>query len=324
MKPMTTKNRIRPRVVIDCDPGQDDVLAIALAAQHCDVVGITTVAGNSPLHNTVRNARIACDLFGLDHVPVHAGATQPLAGQSLEFATDVHGRTGLDGPATREPSRPPDGDDAVSFLIETLLREDGIWLIATGPMTNIALALQRCPDLLSRIAGMSFMGGSTTHGNVTVMGEFNMVFDPEAADYVLTHATLPEHASIRMSGLDLTHQITGDHQMIGRLRAHGSASSMFCAELQEHYLQFYVDLLNQEREAIHFPLHDPCAVLAVTHPELFTFEVAQVSVETSGVYTRGMTVIERRPWKTGAGNVHIATNPSVDTARQLIEAALLR
>jgi inosine-uridine nucleoside N-ribohydrolase len=312
-----TDTKPRLRVLIDCDPGQDDVIAIAVAAAHCDIVGITTVAGNAPLHHTVQNARIACDLFGLDHVPVHSGAHEPLAGQRMGFAEDVHGRTGLNGPPRREPSRSPDGSDAVTYLIDTLRAEPGLSLIVTGPMTNIAQALRRAPDILDSVNIVSFMGGSATHGNITSTAEFNVLFDPEAAEIVLG-----SHAPLRMAGLDLTHQITGDVRMIQRFHEHGTIASIFCAQLQEHYLDFYVHLLKCEPQEVRFPLHDPTAVLALTHPHLFTFSRHQVEVECAGVHTRGMTVVDRRPWTLGVGNVELVVNPQVDASVALIEAAV--
>ena len=294
MNANTESARVRPRVLIDCDPGHDDVLAIGVAARHCHIVAITTVAGNSPLVNTTRNALIATELFGLGAVAVHSGASGPLNGTSGGFATGPHGRSGLDGPLPRTPARNADGDDAVSFIIDTVRSEEGLWLVPIGPLTNIALALRRAPDIASRVAGISIMGGSLTHGNVTSAAEFNIWFDPEAAAEVFASG-----APLRMCGLDLTHQVAADGRFADALSAHGSDTSQFCAELM-HFYQGYSartrGLTGDAAYAAPAPLHDPCAVMAITHPELFSMQRLHVAVETAGAYTRGMTHADTRPW----------------------------
>ncbi len=296
----------RPRVIVDCDPGHDDVFAIATAAMFCDVVAITAVAGNSPLHNTERNARIARDLMGLTHVPVHSGADQPLAGPTSATAIEAHGRTGLDGPPPREPEYALDGTDAVSFIVEQTRSEEGIWLVALGPLTNIALALQADPTLRHRISGLSFMGGSTTHGNITTAGEFNTYFDPEAAAAVLD-AGVP---LVRMFGLNLTHQVKAGTQMIDALIMADTERSEFCAELLRFSQQFNANIYGlcaDEHGLAEVPMHDPCAVLGVARPDLFEFVPYHVVVETVGTHTRGQTLIDQRPWnRRHGGNVQVA------------------
>jgi inosine-uridine nucleoside N-ribohydrolase len=311
--------RARPRVIIDCDPGHDDVFAIGLAATTCDVVAITAVAGNSPLTNTARNACIARDLFGLD-VPVHAGAAGPLAGGEAGYAIAAHGRTGLDGPEPRTPTRGVDGDDAVSLLIETCRADEGLWLIATGPLTNVALALRAAPDLPGRVSGLSWMGGSVTHGNVTPVAEFNAWFDPEAASEVLA-ASWPE---LRMFGLNLTHQVLAGQASIDRLHTYDSDTSRFCAELLRFGNAFQAGVMGLPTERIHeaaSPMHDPCAVLGVARPGLFTFHRRDVAVELTGEHTRGATVVDRRPWRRD-GRIDVAHDVDATAALELIEAAV--
>ncbi len=306
----------KPRVIVDCDPGHDDVFALATAAMLCDVVAITAVAGNSALHNTERNARVARDLLGLDGVPVHSGATQPLAGPTTTSAVDAHGRTGLDGPPPRPPLLPLDGTDAVSYIVEQTRSEEGIWLIALGPLTNIALALRSDPSLRHRISGLSFMGGSTTHGNVTTAGEFNTYFDPEAAAEVVD-AGIPD---VRMFGLNLTHQVKAGTPMIDALRNAGTDRSAFCAELLAFSQRFNANIYGlsaDQRHLAEVPMHDPCAVLGVARPDLFEFTTYQVVVETVGTHTRGQTLIDQRPWKLReGGNVSVATR-AIDAAQML-------
>lgn len=311
-----------PRVLIDCDPGHDDVLAIAVAAQHCEILGITTVDGNSPLVNTTRNALIACDLFGLREVPVHSGASQPLRGPSGNHATEAHGKSGLDGPAPRTPSRTVDGTDAVAFIVETVRANEGMWLVPTGPLTNIALALRAAPDIVERVAGISLMGGSMHHGNVTSAAEFNIWFDPEAADEVFSSG-----ASIRMCGLDLTHQVGVDGYFIDALRAAGTDTTAFCAELVDFYHSFATRTAGRTgRDAYEFgaPMHDPCAVMAITHPELFRFESHHIVVETEGRHTRGMTHPDLRPWRKGTpANTEVVVEADrVASVRVILESVL--
>ena len=281
-------------MLIDCDPGHDDVLAIGVAGRHCDIVGITTVAGNAPLVHSTENALIAIELFGLTGVPLHTGAAGPLNGEPGKHATNAHGRTGLGGPEPRTPTRAADGADAVSFLIETIRAEEGLWLVPIGPLTNVALALRRAPDLAYRVGGISLMGGSLSHGNVNAAAEFNVWFDPEAAAEVFASG-----APLRMCGLDLTHQVLADGGFADALEAHASPTSRFCAELMHFYQGYAARLEGKTGAAAHAvgaPLHDPCAVLAVTHPDLFERRKLHVVVETEGTHTRGMTLADTRPW----------------------------
>ena len=312
----------RPRVLIDCDPGHDDVLAIGVAARHCDIVGITTVAGNSPLGNTTRNALIATDLFGLTGVPVHSGAAGPLNGEAGHFPVDAHGPTGLDGPEPRTPSRGADGEDAVSFIIDTIRADEGLWLIPIGPLTNIALALRRAPDLLARVAGVSIMGGSLTFGNVTSAAEFNIWFDPEAAAEVFAAG-----GPLRMCGLDLTHQVGADGGFADALRAGGTDTALFCAEMMDFYHGHSARRLGLAGRAAYdgrAPLHDPCAVLAITHAHLFTMRRLHVAVETVGTFTRGMTHGDMRPWADPtASNVEVVVGAHGDRAVAVVLDALL-
>ena len=311
----------RPRVMIDCDPGHDDVLAIGVAARHCDIVAITTVAGNAPLVHSTQNALIATDLFGLRHVPVHSGASGPLNGEPGRHAAHAHGRTGLGGPEPRTPSRKAAGTDAVAFLVETIRAEEGLWLMPIGPLTNIALALRAAPDLARRVRGISLMGGSLIHGNMTSAAEFNIAFDPEAAAEVFASG-----APLRMCGLDLTHQVLADGGFADALDVCGSPTARFCAELM-HFYQGYAARLagktGDEAHAVGAPLHDPCAVLAVTHPQLFETARLHVVVETDGTHTRGMTLADTRPWADPeAANVDVVVRADGPAAVAVVLDAL--
>ncbi len=274
-----------PRILLDCDPGHDDAVAIVVAARFAELVGITTVAGNAPLERTTHNARVMRDLLGLD-VPVHAGSPRPLVAEPSTGAF-VHGESGLDGADLPAPTTPLDGSDAVAFIVDTCRTVDDVWLVPVGPLTNIALALRAAPDIADRIAGISLMGGGT-FGNRTPVAEFNVWADPEAAAIVFAAG-----ARLTMAGLDVTHRFQATPERIARIRALEGRLAAVLADLFEFFSANY--LSRHDGGAMRgAAVHDPLAVPAVTHPDLFESEERHVTVETSGRLTRGMTVIDRR------------------------------
>lgn len=274
----------KPKIILDCDPGHDDAIAILLAARHTEVLGITTVNGNVGLDLTTHNALITTQLLGID-VPVYKGASAPLVAAPLH-APDIHGETGLGGPELPPLTRRVKGQDAVSFLIDTARGHDDLWLVAVGPLTNIALALSLAPDLASKLKGISVMGGSSSFGNTTPAAEFNILADPEAADIVFSSG-----AKLFMCGLDLTHQFDLRWEDIATIRNLDNRAAHFVADMIDFFGQTYADRFFGTFTA---PLHDPCAVLALTHPELIAFEPRHVAVELRGEHTRGMTVVDER------------------------------
>jgi inosine-uridine nucleoside N-ribohydrolase len=271
-------------LVLDCDPGHDDVFAILVALERADLVAVTAVSGNAPLAASVRNALITLQLAGAD-VPVHVGAERPLV-REARHASYIHGESGLDGPVlpalTREASDVP----AVEAILAAAAARDDLWLVATGPLTNVALALRQDPSLAKRLAGISVMGGTYGAGNVTAAAEFNIWADPEAAAEVFSSG-----ARLVMSGLDLTHQFMITRQRIAEVRALANPLAAFGADLLTYFAEAYARSFGGEPEG---PLHDPCAVLAVTDPHLFTTADYHVAVETHGEVTRGATVVDRR------------------------------
>ncbi|MCU1359536.1 MAG: putative pyrimidine-specific ribonucleoside hydrolase [Ilumatobacteraceae bacterium] len=273
----------RLSMLLDCDPGHDDAIAMIVAARHANLLGITTVAGNAPLERTTRNAIIVRDLLEID-VPVHTGADRPLVAEP-KHADYVHGESGMDGADLPEPSGPPDGTDAVGFIVDTCRAREGTWLVATGPLTNIAAALRAAPDLAGRIGGISLMGGGT-FGNRTAMAEFNIWADPEAAAAVFEYG-----GSLLMCGLDLTHRFQATPERIAQVRAIPGRLASVMADLFVFFSGTYVARHDNLRGA---PVHDPCAVMALTHPDLFERMRAHVAIETKGQHTRGMTVVDQR------------------------------
>jgi inosine-uridine nucleoside N-ribohydrolase len=272
----------RRPVILDCDPGHDDMLAILLAARHFDILGITTVAGNADVDRTTLNALRIVELAGMD-VPVARGCAAPLV-QAPVFGTAIHGESGLDGydfPAVR---RRPHPRGAAEFLVETLRARDGVTVIATGPLTNLAIALRAAPDLAARIDALSIMGGSVTAGNVTAAAEFNIWFDPEAADVVFRSG-----APIWMSGLNLTRQAGIDRHDIERIEALGTRAARAVAAL----LRFYLARQARAGNAV-APAHDPCAVAILLEPQIVAWAPMHVVVELRGERTRGMTLCDPR------------------------------
>ena len=300
-------------MIIDCDPGVDDAMAIIAAARWADLVGITTVAGNVPLEHTTANACRLRSLLGLD-VEVHAGADGPLVGEQ-EFARHVHGETGLGDVVLPEPDRGPDSEDAVAYLVETTRSEEGLHLVPIGPLTNVALALRADPGLAHRVASITLMGGSALGvGNVSAAAEFNVFADPEAADQVFRSG-----AKVRMLGLNLTHQVRMGAIHAAECRTIGSPVGDAMAGLLEFYTVFHL----AEEDAADGPVHDPCAVLALTHPELFTLEARSVQVELAGTHTRGMTLVdERGPGASAEANCQVAYGVDADAVIALIMEAV--
>lgn len=275
----------RPLVLLDCDPGHDDALAIVAAAHHAELIGITTVAGNAPLASTTQNALVMRDLLGID-VPVHSGAARPLLVEPVS-ASYIHGESGLDGADLPTATTPLDGVDAARFIVDTCRSRPGIHLVPTGPLTNIALALRLGPDLVDHVAGISLMGGGS-FGNRTAAAEFNIWADPDAARIVFESGV-----SLTMAGLDVTHQFQATEPRIDSVRNIGGQLSTVLADLLDFFSNMYRSR-HDEGALGGAAMHDPLAVLAVTHPDLFHSVRRHVTIETGGGHTRGMTVIDER------------------------------
>lgn len=298
---------------LDCDPGHDDVLAIFLAAQRSELVGLSVVSGNAPLPFTTRNGLVACQVAEV-RAPLHVGAAKPLV-RPAEHAEYIHGETGLDGPVipplTREASRTP----AVRALLDAAERHDDLWLVAVGPLTNVALALMLEPALATRLKGISVMGGAFGPGNVTAAAEFNIWADPEAAQVVFESG-----ANLLLAGLDVTHQFLFGRSRIAQIRALGTRTAAFAADLLDYFAAAYGRSYGGVPQG---PLHDPCAVLAVTDPHLFGSEPRHVTVECEGAHTRGMTVVDRRTGgRVKAPNTTLLTRIDDEAAFQVLMDAL--
>jgi purine nucleosidase len=278
---------MKQAIIIDTDPGQDDAIALLLAAAspELELLGVTTVAGNVPLQLTTLNARKVMELAGRADVPICAGADRPLD-VPLVTAEHVHGDTGLNGVELPEPALALDARHAVDFLIQTLReREAGtVTLCPLGPLTNIALALRQAPDIAPRIRRIVLMGGGFFEGgNVTPAAEFNIYVDPQAAHEVFTSGV-----PITMAPLDVTHEALTTARRIEAIRSLGNRAGTVVAAWMEFFERFDEEKYGQDGG----PLHDPCVIAWLLRPELFTSRDCNVRVETASELTRGMTVID--------------------------------
>ncbi|MFV0296212.1 MAG: nucleoside hydrolase [Hyphomicrobiaceae bacterium] len=287
----------KAKLLIDCDPGHDDAVAILFAARHLDLVGITTVHGNNSLDNVTRNALALLELAGID-VLVAAGASAPLAQLQRDIA-DVHGPGGLDGADLPAPRRRPLETHAVDFIIEMARgHREELVLAAIGPQTNVALALAREPRLKQWIREITVMGGSTDRGNVTPAAEFNIHCDPEAA-WAVFNSGIP----IRMVGLNVTRRTGVSDDDIAKLMGSGATVGMTIGQL----LTFYLARQRERRGVVSAPMHDVCAIIPYVAPDLLQAVPSHVAIELAGQHTRGMTVCDL---PSALGTARTLSNPA--------------
>ncbi|QSR44164.1 pyrimidine-specific ribonucleoside hydrolase RihA [Aeromonas dhakensis] len=274
-------------VILDCDPGHDDAIALilALASPELKVLAVTTSAGNQTPDKTLNNALRILTLLGRDDIPVAAGAPKPLA-RELIIADNVHGESGLDGPKLPDPAFAPVAMTALELMAKCLRESpEPVTLVPTGPLTNIALLLAAHPELKQKIARIVLMGGAAGAGNWTPAAEFNIYVDPEAADMVFKSG-LP----ITMCGLDVTHQAQVMDEDIERVRAITNPVAQCVAGLLDFFMIYHRDPKWGFAGA---PLHDPCTIAWLLAPALFHGIECRVDIETGGTHTSGMTVVDR-------------------------------
>jgi purine nucleosidase len=304
-------------VIIDCDPGHDDALALLLAAgdSRLRLLGVTTVAGNQTLDKTTTNALRILGLAGVTDVPVAAGCDRPLTGE-LTVAEDIHGSSGMDGPDLDVPVGAAAGVHAVELMRRLIAgAAEPVTVIATGPLTNVASLLRDHPEVRAGIDRIVFVGGSTERGNTTPYGEFNIVTDPEAADIVL-RSGLP----VTMIGLNVTHQALATAEVIAEFRGMGTRAGDVCAELMTFFAGTYRRVFGFE----HPPVHDPIAVARVIDPSIVRTVTVPVAVELAGAYTRGATVVDLHGRTKRVPNVEVAVGLDVDAFWRLLMTAVRR
>ncbi len=272
------------KFIFDCDPGHDDAIAIVLAAKHLDIIGLTTVGGNQTIEKVTTNALKILEKIGRSDIPVFPGASAPWI-QALEIAPMFHGDSGLDGPALPEVAKAPGQIPGPQFIVESTHTHEQISLIATGPLTNIATALQLDPKIIDGIDEIFIMGGSATFGNWTPAAEFNIYVDPEAA-YKVFNSGIP----VRMSGLNLTRQSFFTRADMQKLLAIKNSTAKFVYDL----LDFFIDTSMEEAHLTGGNLHDVVAAAWAIDPSLIKAVDMHVQIELNGEHTRGMTICDSR------------------------------
>lgn len=272
-------------IIIDCDPGHDDAIALMLAAasDKLEIKAVTCVGGAQSVDKTFYNARRVLAAIGLD-VPCARGAAQPMIRKALGGTEIVHGESGLDGPILPEPIGEPCELTAFELLCKTLEQADEpVTICPTGPLTNIGILLAVRPDLKCKIKQFSIMGGGFYMGNWTAAAEFNILADPEAAKIVFDSG-IP----IIMSGLDVTHKAYVTREENEVLRANGNSCSKLAAELIDYFSKYHYEV----EKLPGCTLHDPCAIAYLIDPEVFTGKQCHVEIDVDGVYTLGKTVVD--------------------------------
>lgn len=302
------------RIILDCDPGHDDAIAIMLAcaSEELEVLGLTTVAGNQTGEKTLQNALRILTLIKED-LPVAAGFDKPLL-RELVTAPEIHGETGLDGAELPDPNIKPLAIHAVEFIIKNLLAaEDQIYLVATGPLTNIAGAIMLMPKIKEKIKKIVLMGGGIHDSNVTPAAEFNIYVDPEAAKIVF-ESGIP----ITMVGLDATNKALFTDEDISQLEKLGGKISTVTAQL----LRYYSERVKSTVRISGAPLHDPLAVAAVIDPNILETVSLHVDVETQGEFTRGATVADLHGVTHKQPNAEVAFGLDLRKFKKLIFEAI--
>ena len=301
-------------IVLDCDPGHDDALAILLAAADpsLELVAITTVAGNQSLDKTALNARRICSVAGIREVPIAAGCDRPLV-RSRIASPEIHGESGLDGPAFGPPTVPLDPRHAVDLIVEASFEHDGLILVPTGPLTNIATALARDPSLVQRLRRIVLMGGAMGLGNVTPAAEFNIAADPEAA-----RAVFESGVPITMVPLETTHQALATPAVIERIAALDFPLAHVCVELLGFFAETYLRVFGFSAPAV----HDPCAVAWVIDPTLVPTRRMRVDIETDAEFSYGRTVCDAYGVTGREANAEVGTGLEVERFWSLLIEAI--
>jgi purine nucleosidase len=310
---------MKKKIILDCDPGHDDAVAIMLAAAHddIDILGITCVAGNATLSNTKQNALKVCSLIGRTDIPIYAGSDKPLK-YKLVTAEHVHGKSGLD----------TDGQEiaiaheyniqdmhAVDFIIKTCHKQlEPIYLCPVGPLTNIALALQKDPSIKKKIKEIVFMGGAAMClGNITPAAEFNIYVDPHAANIVINSGV-----KVVMFGLDVTHKVNVNDKIINNIKNNKNKSSILFGDLMNFYSKTHREVFEIDES----PLHDPCVIGYLIDEDIFSGKFVNVQVEENSLLTRGKTVTDWVKVTNRKPNCHVMTEANSNKFFEILKSEL--
>jgi len=306
------------KIILDCDPGHDDAVAMLLAHGNPDIeiVAVTTVFGNQTVDKTTRNALSVAAVAGITGVPFAAGAHRPLV-RTVETAGSIHGESGLDGPQLPDATFELDSRHAVDLIIDTIMASEPgtVTLVPTAALTNIALAVRKEPRIASRVKEVVLMGGGYNVGNWSATSEFNIIIDPEAA-----HIVFNEDWPLTMVGLDVTHQALATPSVVAEIAAIGTPVAAFVGELMDFFAHSYKD----EQGFDYPPVHDPVAVAYVIDPTVLTVRKAPLDVELTGTITLGMTVADLRAPAPDDCTTQVATGLDADKFWGLVTDAIRR
>jgi len=303
------------KIILDCDPGHDDAVAIMLAGRSpaIELMGITVVSGNQTIEKTVKNALNVCQYLDL-YVPVYAGSANPLVRTRPPIADDIHGETGLDGPAFAPLARAPQPGRAVEFIVDALLKSDGdITVVTTGPMTNLALAMRFEPAIVPKIREIVLMGGSHGFGNVTPAAEFNIITDAEAA-----HVAFSCGRPVTMVGLDVTRKVLCLPAVVDRMAAVGNRAARLFADLMRFFNATQKRVFGWEGG----PLHDPVTIAYLIDPSVLTVQRMYASVDIRGVDSYGRTNCDSFGYLGREPNANVAVDIDVAKFWDIIEAGI--
>ncbi|KAA0979040.1 nucleoside hydrolase [Paeniglutamicibacter gangotriensis] len=306
------------KIILDCDPGHDDAVAILLAhgSPAIELLAVTTVVGNQTLEKVTQNALSVGTIAGITGVPFAAGCARPLV-RTIENAPDIHGESGMDGPVQPESAIELDPRHAVDLIIDTIMAHDPgtITLVPTGGLTNIAMAARKEPRIVERVKEVVLMGGGYHVGNWSAVAEFNIIIDPEAA-----HIVFNEKWPVVMVGLDLTHQALATDEVVEKIEEIGTGPAKFVRELMDFFQATYKDA-----QGFDFPpVHDPCAVAYVIDPTIVTTRKVPVNIELAGTLTLGMTVADFRAPAPADCHTSVAVDLDHERFWDLVTDALVR
>ena len=307
-------NMEKKKIILDCDPGHDDAVAIMLAANSpkLELLGITTVAGNQTLEKTSRNACRVIQWLEVD-VPVFAGCDRPMVRDQL-IANNIHGETGLDGPVFPKLHKRVEEEHAVQFIIRTLMgAEERITVITTGPMTNLAMAIRLEPRITDKIERIVLMGGSYTNGNFTPAAEFNILCDAEAA-----HVCFTSGCPITMVGLDVTRKVLCYPEIVDRMAEQNTIASSLFVDLMRHFCKTQKEVFGMEGG----PLHDPVTIAYLIDPELLTVKAMNSQIELRSVQSYGRTNCDYFGFLGLEPNADVAIDIDTDRFWDIIEECL--
>lgn len=304
------------RIIIDCDPGIDDafLLAMAVASEDIELLGVTTTYGNVGLGHTTNNALRVLDWLG-SSVPVYAGVGRAILSNRVDAAA-YHGETGLEAPQIGQPRRGAEAENAIHYLVRTLAGSpDKVTLVASGPLTNLAIALRLEPSIADKIEQIVFMGGSTDYGNDSPAAEFNLLCDPHAAQIVLDSGV-----PTVMFGLNVTHQVIATPREVERMRALGNRAGRVFADMAEFFAKVYRERYGFAGSA----LHDPCTIAWLLRPDIFETRAMRVDVETNSGLSFGRTVHDIWGLSGKPANAEVAIKADADRFFDLLRSLLAR